>query len=85
MCCDRLPHSPWRTSRRRRRQPTSADFPATPRLKILLVEDDEADANLIREILEANPRVREVLLAEDGVKALELVRCGWFNPDLAVD
>ena len=59
-------------------------FPGTPRLKILLVEDDEADACLIKEILEANPRVREVLHAEDGVKALELVRCGWFNPDLAV-
>ena len=59
-------------------------FAATPRLKVLLVEDDEADAYLIGQILEELPRVREVMLAEDGVKALELVRCGWFIPDLAI-
>jgi two-component system, response regulator PdtaR len=59
-------------------------FTAIPRLKVLLVEDDEPDAYLIGQVLEENPRVREVMLAEDGVKALELVRCGWFNPDLAI-
>lgn len=59
-------------------------FSAIPRLKVLLVEDDEPDAYLISQVLEDHPRVREVMIAEDGVKALELVKCGWFNPDLAI-
>jgi CheY-like chemotaxis protein len=54
------------------------------RLQILLVEDDEADAYLIRRALAKNPRVKEVLLAEDGVEALELFDRHSFAPDLAI-
>ena len=59
-------------------------FPNTRRLKVLLVEDDEPDAYLIENALSGNPRVGEILLAEDGVKALELVDKGWFAPDIAI-
>jgi response regulator NasT len=59
-------------------------FPNTRRLKVLLVEDDEPDAYIIANALSSNPRVGEVLVAEDGVKALELVDKGWIRPDLAI-
>ena len=59
-------------------------FHSPPRLNVLLVEDNDADAFLVGEILARNPHVREVMRAEDGMKALELVRCGWFKPDLAI-
>jgi CheY-like chemotaxis protein len=54
------------------------------RLWVLLVEDDEADAYLIRRALAKNPWVGEVALAEDGVEALELIDKGWVCPDLAI-
>jgi len=62
-------------------------FPPAPHsriLKILLVEDDEPDIYLINRALEANPRVGEVVVAEDGLKALELIDNGWVYPDLAI-
>jgi len=57
---------------------------APVKLQILLVEDDEADAYLIRRALAKNPRVGEVLLAEDGVEALQLFDREWFSPDMAI-
>lgn len=54
------------------------------RLRILVVDDDEADIYLIRRALANNPRVGEVLVARDGVEALELIDAGWANPDLAI-
>jgi CheY-like chemotaxis protein len=53
-------------------------------LQVLLVEDDEADAYLIRRALAKNPWVAEVVLAEDGVEALELLDKGRVSPDLAI-
>jgi chemotaxis family two-component system response regulator Rcp1 len=53
------------------------------KLRILLVEDDAADAYLIRRALKTNPRVGEVVLAENGVEALELIERGAIKPDLA--
>ena len=60
------------------------EFPNAKGLKVLLVEDDEPDAYLIEQALSGNPKVGEILRAEDGVKALELVDKGWFSPDLAI-
>ena len=54
------------------------------RLRVLLVEDDDADAYLIRRALAKNPRIGEVVLAHDGVAALELINKGVVNPDLAI-
>ena len=54
------------------------------RIQILLVEDDEPDAYLIRRALAGNPRVREVILAENGVEALQLIDRGEVSPDLAI-
>jgi CheY-like chemotaxis protein len=56
----------------------------TPRLTILLVEDDEPDAYLISRALASNPRVARVVVAEDGVRALELIDSGSVRPDLAI-
>jgi CheY-like chemotaxis protein len=53
-------------------------------LQVLLVEDDEADAYLIRRALAKNSRVAEVLLAEDGVEALEMLDRRRVVPDLAI-
>jgi len=53
-------------------------------LQVLLVEDDEADAYLIRRALAKNSRVGEVLLAEDGVEALEMLDRRGVVPDLAI-
>jgi CheY-like chemotaxis protein len=53
------------------------------KLRILLVEDDAADAYLIRRALKANPRVAEIVLAENGIEALELIERGAIKPDLA--
>jgi CheY-like chemotaxis protein len=56
----------------------------SPGLQVLLVEDDEADAYLIRRALAANPRVSDVVLAEDGEEALELFDRRRVFPDLAL-
>jgi CheY-like chemotaxis protein len=53
------------------------------KLRVLVVEDDEADAYLIRKALDSNPRVGEILLAKDGVAALELLD-HMASPDLAI-
>lgn len=54
------------------------------RLEVLVVEDDEADAFLIRSALRNIPRVSRVVLAEDGVEALEWIDSGLINPDVAI-
>jgi CheY-like chemotaxis protein len=61
-----------------------AEIRAPERLNILLVEDDEADAFLIRRALANHPRVGSVTLAEDGMEALELVDKRRIQPDLAI-
>ena len=57
---------------------------ALPGLQVLLVEDDVADAYLIRRALAENPRVSDVVLAEDGEEALDLVERRRVLPDLAL-
>jgi len=56
----------------------------SPSLCVLLVEDDEADAYLIKYALDSNARVGEVIHATDGVEALELIESGAASPDLAI-
>ena len=56
----------------------------TDGLQVLLVEDDEADAYLIRRALATNPRVSDVVLATDGDDALELFDRRRVFPDLAL-
>lgn len=59
--------------------------PVAPlRLCVLLVEDDEADVYLIRRALAENPKVGEVVVARDGVEALELIYHWAIEPDLAI-
>jgi len=53
-------------------------------LQILLVEDDEADAYLIRRALTGNAKVSQVVHAWDGVEALDLVDNYDVQPDLAI-
>jgi CheY-like chemotaxis protein len=54
------------------------------RLCILLVEDDEGDAYLIKRALARNARVGEIVLAENGVEALDVIDRGIVRPDLAL-
>ena len=53
-------------------------------LRVLLVEDTEADAYLIGKALASNSKVTKVVRARDGVEALDLVDTGKFRPDLAI-
>jgi CheY-like chemotaxis protein len=53
-------------------------------LKVLVVEDDDADAYLIRSALKRNPRVSQMVLAHDGVEALELLDSGMIAPSIAI-
>ena len=52
-------------------------------LRVLLVEDDEADAYLISRALSRQPSVSNVFHAADGVEALRMVEDGEVTPDLA--
>jgi len=54
------------------------------KLRILLVEDDLADAHLVMRALNQRSDVAKVDLACDGVQALELIDQGGCRPDLAI-
>ena len=53
-------------------------------LQVFLVEDDEADAYFIRRALAKNPWAADVVIAEDGVEALELFDKRRIAPQLAI-
>ncbi len=53
------------------------------RLRLLVVEDDEADAYLIHRALLGHPAVGEVTRARDGAEALRMIELGVVEPDLA--
>jgi len=57
---------------------------AAGRLSVLLVEDDEADVYLIRRALANNPRIGEIVVARDGVEALDMIDQRAIEPDLAI-
>ncbi len=53
-------------------------------LQLLLVDDDEADVYLIRRALAGNPDVGQVVVARDGVEALDMIDRAGAAPDLAI-
>lgn len=53
-------------------------------LQVLIAEDDEADAYLIRQALQASPMIGGIAVARDGEEALALMRSGGLRPDLAI-
>jgi CheY-like chemotaxis protein len=53
-------------------------------LQVLLVEDDAADAYLIKCALSKSPRVGSIVSASDGVSALRAIEQGGAFPDLAI-
>ncbi len=61
--------------------PASLTRPKPP-LRIMIVEDDEADAYLIKKVLSEHPRTGQVIRAIDGVDALEML-AGGLLPDIA--
>jgi len=61
----------------------AADLKPAPQLCVLVVEDNEADAYLIRRALFDQPDVGLVFIAQDGVEALRMVEDGEVTPDLA--
>ncbi len=58
--------------------------PRNKRLRVLLVEDDEGDLYLVRRALAADPRVGDVMVARDGLEALDLITRWSSAPDLAI-
>jgi CheY-like chemotaxis protein len=53
-------------------------------IKVLLVEDNEADANLTRETLESGKLHVKIDVAIDGIQALEKLRSASPLPDLVL-
>ena len=53
-------------------------------LEVLLVEDDDADAFLIRRALKMNPQVSDVIHVHDGIEALYWMDSGMAAPDVAI-
>ncbi len=53
-------------------------------LRVLLVDDDEADVYLIRRALAGNRDVGMVVVARDGVEALDMLDRSEASPDLAI-
>ncbi len=53
-------------------------------LQILVAEDDAADLYLLKAALADNPRVADVVVAKDGIEALEMLDSGAIHPDLAI-
>jgi CheY-like chemotaxis protein len=53
-------------------------------LQVLVVEDDAADAYLIKCALANNPRIGSIRRVTDGVQALRMIEEGDVTPDLAI-
>lgn len=79
-----LADSPKRPSEGPYTPEITGDLDLDAKLRVLLVEDDEADAYLISRALAGIPRVGSVVHAKDGVEALEMIDAGMVDPDLAI-
>ena len=53
-------------------------------IELLLIEDNPADAGLVRESLRSSPFPVRLTVAEDGERALELLMGGEFKPKLVL-
>ncbi len=53
-------------------------------LQVLVAEDDEADAYIIRQALRDSSVIGGIAIARDGEEALALMRTGGVRPDLAI-
>jgi CheY-like chemotaxis protein len=51
--------------------------------RILLVEDDEIDAEIVRRAFRDGGSSRPIIIARDGIEALEVIRGGDGRPGLA--
>jgi len=60
-----------------------SDRPQTQAIRMLLVEDNEADVYLLRQALKAAGLVAELIVIADGAAAMSFVRDGAV-PDMAV-
>lgn len=63
-------------------KPRKLGSSAAAPLLVLIVEDDDADAYLMKRLLGEHPRIAKVIHAKDGVEALDMLSVG-LNPDLA--
>jgi CheY-like chemotaxis protein len=53
-------------------------------LQVLIVEDDAADAYLIKCALANNPRIGSITRVTDGIQALRAIEEGDATPDVAI-
>ena len=53
-------------------------------IEVLLVEDNAADAFLVRQGLAASPIPVKLHIAQDGMQALLMLSSGAFQPDLVI-
>jgi CheY-like chemotaxis protein len=73
-----------KTDKARAEVAVSSDLPATKPLKVLLVEDNAADALLFQGALEEIPMKVDVQVAPDAERALVLLSDRAFESDLVV-
>ncbi len=65
-----------------RRRPKPLSPPRTWGVNVMLVDDDPADASLVRNALQRNPNVGAATVYHDPQKALEAIALGQLQPDL---
>jgi CheY-like chemotaxis protein len=65
-------------------EPLPAEAHAVDALRVMVVEDDEADAYLITEALKQDPRIYTIYHAMDGVEAIGQLDGGLPPPDAMI-
>ena len=61
-----------------------SDLDDSEKLRILVVEDNAADAWLIENALANIPHVGNITHVNDGAQALQMIDSGYLAPDLAI-
>lgn len=65
-----------------RRRPKPLSTPRAWGVNVMLVDDDPADASLVRNALQRNPNVGAATVYHDPQKALAAITLGQLQPDL---